>query len=401
MTDSRTESRASGWVWMLVLFTFAGFIETVFYGQLSAFTPLYLPNLGIRGEDVPRWTGLIASVTALLGLPFLPFWGALADRYARKPVIIRSFIVEMAAAILLLLAGSVGAFMAGRTLTSLALGNSGLMLATLAEHAPAERQGLAFSIMNSAGPVGAFVGPLIGGPIVDHWGFRSLLEIDTGLLVVVALALGLGYRDHFQGTDRGPILKMAGDAVTLIFRSRRLRSLFPALFVLFAGWMLGFTYVPLAISQLSSGQDQATTIGIIMGAGGLVSIVVSPYLGLLADRHGYWRVLLIAAAVEAALWPLPGLTRQLIPFGVAWTALNAVSSGVFAISFIVLAQSADDTTRGRVMSFAYLPANIGLFLGPAIGSLVTRYSVFAIFPTAAVLTVIGILLLLNARQQAV
>ncbi|HEY3344616.1 MAG TPA: hypothetical protein VGJ97_06800, partial [Anaerolineaceae bacterium] len=119
MTDSRTEDRASGWVWMLVLFTFAGFIETVFYGQLSAFTPLYLPNLGIRSDDIPRWTGLIASVTALLGLPFLPFSGALADRYARKPVIIRSFIVEMVAAILLLLAGSVGAFMAGRTLTSL------------------------------------------------------------------------------------------------------------------------------------------------------------------------------------------------------------------------------------------------------------------------------------------
>jgi DHA1 family multidrug resistance protein-like MFS transporter len=384
---------------MLALFTFAGFIETVFYGQLSAFTPLYLPHIGVPPENVAALTGFIASATALIGLPFLPLWGALADRYARKPVIVRSFVVEMFTAVIMILAGSVGAFILGRSLASLALGNSGLMLATLSERAPADRQGLAFSIMNSGGPVGAFIGPLIGGPIVDHWGFRSLLAIDAGLLLVVVLALTFGYRDPYRGTNRGPILKMAGEAITLIVRSRRLRALFPALFVLFAGWMMAFTYVPLAITQMTSSQNPATVVGIVLGAGGLIAIVIAPFMGSLADRYGYWRVLLGGAALEVVLWPLPALAHSLVPFAVAWTVLNGVSSGVFAISFIVLAQSADEAIRGRVMSFAYLPTNIGLFLGPAIGSLVTRYNVFAIFPTAAVLTAVGIGLLLLAKRQ--
>ena len=47
------------------------------------------------------------------------------------------------------------------------------------------------------------------------------------------------------------------------------------------------------------------------------------------------------------------------------------------------------------MSFAYLPVNIGSFLGPALGSLITRSSVFAIFPAAAIFTALGVVLLVN------
>ena len=38
---------------MVVLFSVAGFIEVVAYGQVIAFTPLYLPRLGIS-ERIQR-----------------------------------------------------------------------------------------------------------------------------------------------------------------------------------------------------------------------------------------------------------------------------------------------------------------------------------------------------------
>src|SRR5271157_1032750 len=186
---------SSSWIKLLVLFTFASLIETIFYGQFNAFTPLYLPKLGIEPADVARWTGIIAAATGLIGLPFLPFWGALADRFSRKPVVLRSFAVEALSGFIACLAGNIWVFMIGRTLTSMALGNTGLMMTTLSERAPANRQGLAFSIMNTASPVGIFIGPLIGGPIVDHWGFQTLLGIDGALLALVVLMLGIGYRD--------------------------------------------------------------------------------------------------------------------------------------------------------------------------------------------------------------
>jgi MFS family permease len=388
------------WVWILVLFSIASFVETLFWGQMSAFTPLYLPYLGISQADVPRWIGIIVSISGVFGLPFLPFWGALADRYARQPIIIRSYVVEMLAGALTILAGNIWVFAIGRIVMSLALGNSGLMLTTLAEYAPQRRHGLAFAIMNSAGPIGIFIGPLLGGPVVDRWGFQTLLGVNVILLLAVVLALSFGYRDHYQGTNRGSLMRMAVDSVGIILRSPRLRLLFPALFLLFAGWMLAYTYVPLAITSLYTGNTPGEVVGLILGSGGLVALVISPLFGALADRAGHWRVLIAGAVLGVFLWPVPALVKGLVSFGVAWSVISGLFSGVFAISFSVLANSASADIRGRVMSFAYLPINVGYILGPAIGSVITKTSIFSIFPAAAVITALGILtMVLSYRQK--
>lgn len=387
------------WPRLLVLFTVAGFIETVFWGQVGAFTPLHLPRLGVPQAEVPLWTGLSVALSGAVGIPFLPLWGALADRYARQPIIIRSFVAHLVAGIVMLAAGNLWVFILGRAAMSFALGNSGLMMTTLSERTPSERLGLVFSIMNSAPPIGAFVGPLLGGPIVDAWGFRMLLLIDAALLIAVILMLTFGYRDAFTATARAPILRMAVDSVGIVWRSPRLRALFPALFALFAGWMLAFTYVPLAITELYRGSDPGTAVGVVLGAGGLVALGFSPALGAAADRFGHWRVLYAAALVEVVLWPLPGLTRNLLAFTIAWAVLNGVAAGVFALSFTVLSGSAASDVRGRVMSFAYLPVNVGFLIGPAIGSVVTRGSVFAVFPIAAVMTAIGLGALVLAERR--
>jgi len=72
---------------------------------------------------------------------------------------------------------------------------------------------------------------------------------------------------------------------------------------------------------------------------------------------------------------------------------------VFALSFSVLSSSATSEVRGRVMSFAYLPVNIGGLIGPAIGSVLTQVSLFAVFPAAAVFTLCGLGGLVIAKRQ--
>ncbi len=389
----------TGWLRLLALFSAAGFVEAVFFGQINAFSPLYLPRLGIAPGEVARWTGTIVAVSSAVGLPFLPLWGALADRYARQPVIVRTFVVHLLAAAAMLWSGNVWAFMIGRAVTGFALGSSGLMMTTLSERAPQRRLGLAFSIMNAAPPLGAFVGPLLSGPLMDAWGFRALLAVDAILMLAVALALAFGYRDDFRAQVREPILSMAWGSVRLVLGSARLRSLFLALFLLFAGWMLAFTYAPLAITSMYAGDQPGTAVGLVLGAGGLSALVLSPIMGMLADRYGYWRVLFAGASVAVLLWPLPLLASNLLTLGFTWALINGVVSAVFAISFTVLSGAAPSEVRGRVMSFAYLPVNVGFMVGPAIGSVVTRAGIFAVFPTAALLTILGIGMLRIASSQ--
>ena len=394
------QARREGWVWLLTLFSLASFIEVTVYGQLGAFTPLYLPQFGIPVEAVPQWTGLIAGLASGLGIPFLPLWGALADRYRRQPVIVRSFAALLTALVVMRLSGNIWTFVLGRSVTSLAWGNSGLMMTTLAERAPRQRLGLAFAILNGASPVGAFMGPLLGGPVVDRWGFPALLLLDAGLLALVCLALSVGYHDPYGGVARGSVLSMAAESVTITWRLPQLRLLFPALFLLLSGWMMATAYAPLVVTALYQGADVGTVVGWVIGLGGLTSLALSPVIGALADRYGHWRVLLIGAGLTILLWPLPALTRSLTEFAVAWGVLNGVASGVFALSFTVLVEAVAADLRGRVMSFAYLPMNVGGILGPALGSVVTRLSLFAIFPTAALLTALGLAALVVAARRA-
>lgn len=389
----------ASWLWLLALFTVASLVETVFVGQLVAFTPLYLPRLGVPAAEIPAWTGAALALSFALGLPFLPFWGALADRYARQPIIVRSYVVHLVAGILALLAGNVWVFVLARALTGLALGNSGLMLATLSERVPTRRQGLAFALMNTAQPVGAFLGPLVGGPVVDAAGLPALLLLDLALILLVVLGLTVGYRDRFVGTDRGPLLGMAASSLRLIGQFPRLRLLFLAMTLLLAGWVLPYTYVPLAVAALYRGSMPGTAVGLVLGASGVTALAAGPLMGALADRWGYWRTLLVGAGLDVVFFLGPALAPNLVSFAVGWALVSGLATGVYTLTFNVLATSVSREVRGRVMAFAYLPGNLAFIVGPAIGSLVTSGSVFAAFPVAAVVSAVGVASLVAAARQ--
>ena len=392
----------SSWQWILAIFTFASLAETIFYSQMLAFTPLYLPELGIRDEA--RILVLVGGITAAangIGIPFLPFWGALADRYSRKPIIVRSFVVILIAASLAYLARSVWVFFIARSLTGFALGNSGLMMTTLSERLPENRQGFGFSIMNSAAPVGAFLGPLTGGWIVDAYGFRTLLLINLAAVSFVVALLVRGYKDTYRAQAGGPILRMAWDSLRIIGRSKRLLALFPALFLLFGGWMLAFTYIPLVVGELYTGNDPGTVIGLVIGASGFTTMILGPVLGAISDRIGAWRVLFAGSIIALILWPMLTFTSTLLTFAIVWSILNGVVSAVFALSFSVLSASAAPRVRGRVMSFAYMPVNIGFMIGAAVGTRITQNSLLNIFPAAALFTALGLIALVIAYRQEV
>jgi MFS family permease len=192
---------------------------------------------------------------------------------------------------------------------------------------------------------------------------------------------------------------MAGDGILLIVRSPRLRTLFPALFLLFAGWMLAFIYVPLVVARLYTGPDPNTAVGIVLGAGGLGVLILSPLIGAIADSYGKARTLFIGCAVLAAIWTAPFFAREIVPFTVVWTIVNGLAAALFSVSFTLLSASATDETRGRVMTFAYLPTNIGFVIGPAVGSVVASVDVFLVFPAAAVLTALGLIAVIFAWGQ--
>ncbi len=109
-----------------------------------------------------------------------------------------------------------------------------------------------------------------------------------------------------------------------------------------------------------------------------------------------WKALL---ALEVCC-RVPYLTRELLPFGILWTVIRGIASGVFSVSFSVLSGSTTPETRGRVMSFAYLPVNLVFIFGPLVGSVITRAGLFTVFPAAFVYTLCSLFVLYYAWRQA-
>ena len=111
----------TSWTWLLGIFTVASFVEGISLSHMIVFIPLHLPELGVAVKDVARVTGMVVAISSAVGIPFVPFWGALADRYARQPIIIRSFIFYFLALVIMLLAGNLWLFIAGRALMSFSI----------------------------------------------------------------------------------------------------------------------------------------------------------------------------------------------------------------------------------------------------------------------------------------
>ena len=392
-------SPPTSWVWLLCLFTMASFVEGVALSHMTAFIPLHLPKLGVAVSDIARVTGLVVAISSAVGIPFVPFWGALADRYSRQPIIIRSFIFYFLALVIMILAGNLWLFVAGRALMSFSMGNTGLMLTTLTERVPSTRTGLSFTMIEGAIPLGISVGPLIGGPIVDSWGFGTLLTFDIILMGGVILGLAFGYRDRYLASVRGSIFMMTANSLTNIARSPRLRILFPALFVLFSGEGLAFTYAPIAIDSLYDGDDLGTTIGFVFGGAGLATLLIGPAIGMAADRLGHWRILVVSLGAASLLWSVPALVNDLISFAIIWAVVISVNTAGISLAFSVMSDSVPSDIRGRVMAMSTLPLVIGLMIGAAIGSIVTQGGVFVVFPIAAIATALSVAMLVYASRQ--
>lgn len=390
--------KSASWSRLLALFTIVTLIEAAFYGQLSAFIPLHLPELGIPADGVKAWTGAIASFASVVGIPLVPIWGALADRYSRKLIIVRTFVIHTLAAAVMVLAPNVWVFTVGRALMGIANGDTALMLATMGERAPAQRLGFAFAVINGCLSVGAFSGSLLGGPIFDRYGFNTLLTITGSLLFGVLIALIVGFREQPRPRVVRPILATSLESVRLISGSPILRLLFLAQMVMGIAWVSVNTFLPLHIAEMHTGPDMGTVVGIVMAAGGAGTLILSPLFGSLADRIGYWRTLFAGIAVIIGLWIAVFFADTLPPFMGLWALLNGVASAISSISFNVLSESAPTDARGRIMVFAYVPLNFGSFIGPLVGGAVTTFGLIAVYPAAAGLSLAAMGLFWLARR---
>ena len=359
------------WRKLLGLFTLAGVVESQAFGHLGAFTPLFLQELNVPLAAIPQWTGILSALGFVIGLPLLPFWGVWADRYSRKLIIVRSAYVEGVLFTVAALSPNVWVLAVARLLSGFVLGNTGVMLALLADVTPRRRLGLAVGIASAGFPLGSAIGPYFGGLIVQGPGIRTLLIIDAGLSALMGVALTLLVREEPRVVEVGAsAMRLLRAAVHHVLASPRVVQLFILYFVAMFGLSLATPFVPILIQKMDVGPTAqvAGVIGATLTAAGIAMAVTTPLWGRLGDLVGRWRILpvcLVAIcaglAVEAAA-PALGTLQDAI-FGIGLFQ-GAVGTTIIAL----LAILAPEERRAPILNFALLPSQLSWFLAPIAGA---------------------------------
>ncbi len=146
-------------------------------------------------------SGWIATAYILANAVFVPIWGKLGDTIGRKKVYITGFIIFIFGSVLAGLSWNLSSMIVFRIIQAVASSADypTAMAILTVTFVDMKKRGQALGIWSSAFAAAAVFGPLIGGPLIDNFGWRSifLLNLPVGL-VGLAMAL-LFIRESVSG----------------------------------------------------------------------------------------------------------------------------------------------------------------------------------------------------------
>jgi DHA1 family multidrug resistance protein-like MFS transporter len=369
---SYAQRNSAYWRRNLAICVFGSFTTLVSLSMLLPFLPLYVQQLGVDSQSaVVQWSGIAFGATFFGTAVTAPVWGRLADRYGRKPMLIRAAVGMAVVMSLIGLAHSVTELVALRLIAGLVGGYASASLVLVGTQAPPERAGWALGLLSTGALAGNLVGPLIGGLLPAWIGIRGTFFAGGGIIAVAALLTIFVVREDFHPATDGKRRAVggAGSAAPTNYTTIVV-LLLTAMMVLLANMSIE-PIITVYISELGVSHDHlAETAGLVMASSALGSILTAARLGALADRIGGWSVIvgcllltglvMLPQAFVTSWWQLAGL-RGLMGMTIA---------GLLPSIAKLIRHSVDEAHSGKTLGYLQSAQFSGQVIGPLLGGLI-------------------------------
>ena len=392
--------RTLGALWLAQTLTIIGF------SLRTPFLPFFVAELGARNlETQVLWAGAINAGGAAVMAITAPLWGALADRYGRKLMVLRAMVAGSLTIGLMALATSPWQLFVLRLVEGGFTGTVTASTTLAASTVPRERLGFGLGLMQMAVFSGSAVGPLIGGVLADQIGYRATFVLAGSLLLVSALLVAFLVEERFESPPRRAGHGETGGETWRLLLAPALLGIVVSLFALRAASMALQPIVPLLVAQLARGSSAVNSLaGLAMGVSGMTSAVASVGLGRLSDRVGQ-RPLLIASGALAAATFLPlGLTTQVWQVIVLQALFGIASGGILPTANALVARLTPEGRRGTIYGFTTTASSLGAFVGPLVGTALAAalglHAPFLVIGLALAVTVAWVARTLSPLERA-
>lgn len=269
------------------------------------FMPFYVQDLGVTDPDkVALWSGLLGTATGGMLFVSSPIWGSLADRFGRKPLLLRAYLGAMITMTLQGLVQNVWQLFAMRALQGAFVGTIPAATALVASGTPRERVAYALGLLQMALFTSQFVGPLAGGGLAASIGFRPTFLATAGFYLISFLLVLLLVEERFE---RPPPEERAGLAqnLRLVVTRRPLLVLIAIVFLLNSGPPFVRPIIPLVVESFAPSASVETLAGFAFAAMALTSAGAAIAAPRLSARAGYRNALaLMTLGAGAAYLPV-------------------------------------------------------------------------------------------------
>ncbi|HEM5043039.1 TPA: multidrug efflux MFS transporter [Streptococcus suis] len=363
---------SSYWKQNLKVAWLGNFLTGTSFTLVMPFISVFVEELGVGPGQVEYYAGLAVSANAFAAAVMAPIWGSLADRYGRKPMMVRAAFAMVFTMGGMAFVPNVFWLLALRVLNGVFTGYIPNATALIASQVPKDKTGYALGTLSTGAVAGNLIGPTLGGILAEMFGVHMVFLL-VGLLYAIVVLLTVFYiREDFV-----PIKKGEEMSVKEVFEQVKDRQMLVGLFVtsmiIIAAAQAVVPILTLYVRHLGQTDNLLFVAGFIISLPGMASLVTSGYLGKIGDRIGNHRLLLIALTYSLLInvfcvfaenpFQL-GLLRFMYGFGTG-ALLPSVNS--------LLTKLTPKEGISRIFSYNQLFNNLGSVVGPMMGSAVAAH----------------------------
>jgi predicted MFS family arabinose efflux permease len=369
---------------IILLLGLAGFIVMADNWVVSPILPAIAQNLNI---DIAKAGLLITAYMIPFGI-FQIIFGPIADRYGKKQVITFSVIMFTIATGLCALGSSIINLAIYRGLTGIfAASVMPISLALIGDIFPMEKRQQAIGTFMGISFLGQGLSMAIGGTIAYFLNWRGVFIAYAVLSLIPTILLISNYKK--LPSEKNPNSEILKPYFRLLSNSK---SLFTYLIVLLEGIFIvgSFSYTGSYIAKTYN--FNYFSIGMILTAFGIMSVIGGRLSGKLANKIGQKKVLslgLISASIADIIIFFFGSNIYLLILGVALLGLGFILTHS---TLLTRATGFAQKARGAAMSlvaFCFMGGGgVGTAIGGRIIALYSLNNLFIIYGLALIVTLI-------------
>ena len=348
---------------------FGCFLTGASISLVVPFMPIFVEQLGIEGDQVAFYSGLAISVSAISAAFVSPIWGILADKYGRKPMMIRAGLAMTITMGGLAFVPNVFWLLFLRFLNGVFTGFVPNATALIASQVPKDRSGYALGTLSTGVVAGTLTGPFVGGFIAEIFGIRNVFLLVGGFLFLAAILTILFIKENFQPVPKEKALPTR-ELFTSVKYPFLLINLFLTSFVIqFAAQSIG-PILALYVRDLGQKENLLFVSGLIVSSMGFSSMMSAGIMGKLGDKVGNHRLLVVAQGYSVFIYLL--CANATSPFQLGFyrflfgLGIGALIPGVNAL----LSKMTPKSGISRVFAFNQVFFYLGGVIGPLAGSAV-------------------------------